>query len=113
MPQSGGKNVKKFALIFQNDTAAFLPELFLAIYLLVVLHVLEIKDLRYYVHHWETRFLNINLKDVSEYRLYFRLERKKPSFILKRLGGIIDCKYKTSSWHINGFPYGSSIGSTV
>ena len=23
----------------------------------------------------------------------------------KRLGGIIDCKYKTSSWHWNGFPY--------
>ena len=24
----------------------------------------------------------------------------------KRLGGIIGCKYKTSSWHLNGFPYG-------
>ena len=23
----------------------------------------------------------------------------------KRLGGIIGCKYKTSSWHLNGFPY--------
>ena len=22
----------------------------------------------------------------------------------KRLGGIIGCKYKTSSWHVNGFP---------
>ena len=22
----------------------------------------------------------------------------------KRLGGIIGCKYKTSSWHLNGFP---------
>ena len=32
----------------------------------------------------------------------------------KRLGGIIGCKYKTSSWHLNGFPDGSSnIGSTV
>ena len=30
----------------------------------------------------------------------------------KRLGGIIGCKYKTSSWHLNGFPY-SNIGSTV
>ena len=30
----------------------------------------------------------------------------------KRLGGIIGCKYKTSSWHLNGFPYGSNIGST-
>ena len=30
----------------------------------------------------------------------------------KPLGGIIDCKYKTS-WHLNGFPYGSNIGSTV
>ena len=31
----------------------------------------------------------------------------------KRLGGIIGCKYKTSSWHLNGFPAGSNIGSTV
>ena len=27
----------------------------------------------------------------------------------KRLGGIIDCKYKISSWHLNGFPDGSNI----
>ena len=33
--------------------------------------------------------------------------------ISKRLGGIIDCKDNTSSWHLNGFPYGSGIGSTV
>ena len=31
----------------------------------------------------------------------------------KRLGGIIGCKYKTSPWHLNGFLYGSIIGSTV
>ena len=31
----------------------------------------------------------------------------------KRLGGIIGCKYKTSSWHLNGCPDGSNIGSTV
>ena len=31
----------------------------------------------------------------------------------KRLGGIIGCKYKTSSWHLNGFPYDSNIVSTV
>ena len=31
----------------------------------------------------------------------------------KRLGGVIGCKYKTSSWHLNGFPYGSNIGSAV
>ena len=31
----------------------------------------------------------------------------------KRLGGIIGCKYKTSSWHLNGLPDGSNIGSTV
>ena len=32
----------------------------------------------------------------------------------KRLGGIIGCKYKTSSWHLNRFPDGSDIiGSTV
>ena len=31
----------------------------------------------------------------------------------KRLGGIKGCKYKTSSWHINGFPDGNNIGSTV
>ena len=29
----------------------------------------------------------------------------------KRLGGIIGCKYKTSSWHLNGFPYGCNLGS--
>ena len=28
----------------------------------------------------------------------------------KHLGGIIGCKYKTSSWHLNGFPDGSNIG---
>ena len=31
----------------------------------------------------------------------------------KRLGGIIGCKYKASSWHLNGFPDGSNIRSTV
>ena len=31
----------------------------------------------------------------------------------KRLGGVIGCKYKTSSWHLNGFPDGSNIGSTL
>ena len=31
----------------------------------------------------------------------------------KRLGGIIGCKYKTFSWHLNGFPDGSNIGSTI
>ena len=31
----------------------------------------------------------------------------------KRLGGIEGCKYKTSSWHLNRFPYDSNIGSTV
>ena len=31
----------------------------------------------------------------------------------KRLGGIIGCKYKTSSWHLNGFLDGSNIGSKV
>ena len=29
----------------------------------------------------------------------------------KRLGGIIGCKDKTSSWHVNGFSDGSNIGS--
>ena len=31
----------------------------------------------------------------------------------KRLGGIKGCKYKTSSWHLNRFPDGNNIGSTV
>ena len=33
----------------------------------------------------------------------------------KRLGGIIGCKDKTSSWHLNGFPDGinSNIESIV
>ena len=30
----------------------------------------------------------------------------------KRLGGIKGCKYKTSSWYLNGFPDGNNIGST-
>ena len=29
------------------------------------------------------------------------------------VGGIIGCKNKTSSWHLNGFLDGSNIGSTV
>ena len=29
--------------------------------------------------------------------------------ISKRLGGIKGCKYKTSSWHLNGFPDGNNI----
>ena len=32
----------------------------------------------------------------------------------KRLvGGIKGCKYKTSSWHLNGFPNANNIGSAV
>ena len=31
----------------------------------------------------------------------------------KRLGRIIGCKYKTFSWHLNGFPDGSIIGSRL
>ena len=31
----------------------------------------------------------------------------------KRLGGIVGYKYRTSSWHLNEFPDGSNIGSTV
>ena len=33
----------------------------------------------------------------------------------KRLVGIIGCRDKTSSWHVNGSPYivGSNIGSTA
>ena len=30
----------------------------------------------------------------------------------KRVGGVKGCKYKTSSWHLNGFPDGNNIGST-
>ena len=33
--------------------------------------------------------------------------------VSKRLGGIKGCKYKTSSWHLNGFPDGNNIGSRV
>ena len=29
------------------------------------------------------------------------------------LGGIIGCKDKTSSWHLNGFPDGRNIGSSI
>ena len=34
--------------------------------------------------------------------------------MLKRLGGIIGCKYETSLlWYLNRFPDGSNSGSTV
>ena len=33
--------------------------------------------------------------------------------VKKKLDRIIGCKYKTSSWHLNGLPDGSNIGSTV
>ena len=32
---------------------------------------------------------------------------------MSKLGGIIGCKFKTSSWHLNGFSDGGNIGSTV
>ena len=32
---------------------------------------------------------------------------------VKTLRWIIGCKDKTSPWHLNGFPHGSNIGSTV
>ena len=41
---------------------------------------------------------------------YYKGQGKKMS---KRLGGIIGCKDKTSSWHLIGFPDGSNIGSTL
>ena len=41
---------------------------------------------------------------------YFNGQGEKMS---KRLGGIIGCKDKTSSWHLIGFLDGSNIGSTV
>ena len=31
----------------------------------------------------------------------------------EKLGGIIGCKDKTTSWHLTGFPNGSKIGSTA
>ena len=51
-----------------------------------------------------TRFLkkNLNASRSSEHPPV----RGKMS---KRLGGIIGCRYKTSSWHLNGFPDGSNI----
>ena len=54
------------------------------------------------------RFLkkNMNASRPSEHP---SVRGKKMS---KRLGGIIGCKNKTSSWHLNGFPVGSNIGST-
>ena len=48
--------------------------------------------------------VNQNVPRPSEYP---PVKGKKMS---KRLGGIIDCKYKTSSWHLNGFPDGRNIG---
>ena len=38
-----------------------------------------------------------------------------PGIIVKTftVGWIKGCKYRSSSWHLNGFPDGNSIGSTV
>ena len=33
--------------------------------------------------------------------------------ISKHLGGIKGCKYKTSSWHLNGLPDANTIGSEL
>ena len=38
---------------------------------------------------------------------------KKCQNVYSGVGGTIGCKYKTSPWHLNVFPYGSNIGSTV
>ena len=49
----------------------------------------------------------------STQELYIISINRSRGEMSKRLGGIIGCKYKTSSWHVNGFPDGSNIGSTV
>ena len=69
-----------------------------------------------YYHHRETRlnatkrFLknNLNASRPSEYPPVREEKMSK-----RLLGGIKGCKYKTSSWYLNGFPDGSNIGSTV
>ena len=54
-------------------------------------------------------FLKKNLNAHLDLLSIPQLGRKRQ----KRSGGIIGCKYKTSSWHLDGFPEGSLIGSTL
>ena len=60
-----------------------------------------------------TRLKTEYLKKKSERAQTFWASPSQGEKMSKRLGGIIGCKYKTSSWHLNGFLYGSNIGSTV
>ena len=57
------------------------------------------------------------LVDCLKKNLYASRPSEHPSVrgkeMSKRLGGIISCKNITSSWHLNGFPDGSNIESTV
>ena len=73
----------------------------------------------------------MTINDITQYILVYILlfTQAKPLFkeksesehppvrgekMSKRLGGIKGCKYKTSSWHLNEFPYyGGTVGSTV
>ena len=52
-------------------------------------------------------------KEKSERAQTFWASPSQEEKMSKRLGGIIGCKYKTSSWYFKGFPGGSNIGSTV
>ena len=40
---------------------------------------------------------------VLNFRIFYSGGLAALGFFLKRLGGIKGCKYKTSSWHLNGF----------
>ena len=64
------------------------------------------------------------LNAMNRFRIFFKrkirthldllsIPRKNKCQNVKRLGRIKGCKYKTSPWHLNGFPDGNNIGSTV
>ena len=57
------------------------------------------------------RPINYNIKNRSS-REFNRVSLSQREKCGQRLGEIIGCKNKTSSWHLNRFPYGSNIGST-
>ena len=57
--------------------------------------------------YWDGLKKNLNASKPSEH------SPDEGGKVSKRLGGIIGCKDKTSSWHLIGFPDGRNIGSTV
>ena len=71
------------------------------------------------LHSWESWVLSNGDSDVIVF-LKKNQNASRPSEhppvrgeIMSKRRWIKGCKYKTYSWHLNGFPDGNNIGSTV